>query len=583
MGNAASVRHKRYKHQPHRHPALLAQSAVDYGKAESLSEFEPRAMAPSRSEVARKRSAARRAIREILDQETAECAKLWTLFEEQLRGSFPHWQVQKGQEEAVSQTKAFLLAAVMVHDSTQVGIAMQRAAGLGLKHAAVVVRGLYKTLEDLLSKEDAHGLWMCLASALAEGDAMGMCLWMEEAQEKKLVVPQPVHDYILAESEGLSPPHPPHGTSSKTLPQRGGAAENVRITEWNYQEVFEDRVIEAYSQKDGKELKRLADEARHFGGDPSMAEAALVALEEDLVQAKAATAGGSVPAQRFSAPDPELSALRSTSVSALKAELGKFGADLRGVVEKEELVKMLQAMRRTQSSPNMGSSNPENSHRTNGEFGSFSRASDHMSREPSGDRSSGRERHSSRSGRERSKRHERHSRNKASGSESRDSTASPPKRPSQSPPPFWHAASREQPRATSTAQESFSPGPGNHHHKSHTPPPPGGSSGPSPSSSSSADPSRPAAPPKQSEASRGQPPPPPPAAKASPMSRAEALRCLEITSSDPTADDIRKAYKQAALKWHPDRQHNHERKEEATKKFQETRTAFEFLRNGVGV
>mmetsp|Transcript_19984 Transcript_19984/g.36079 ORF Transcript_19984/g.36079 Transcript_19984/m.36079 type:complete len:544 (+) Transcript_19984:161-1792(+) len=539
MGTAASVRQKRYKHRPHKHPALsVAESVLDYEQAEAMSDFDTRAMGRTKSEVAKKRAAARRVVRDILDKETAECRELWTIFEQQLRGSFPHWQVQRGQEEAVSQTKALLLAAVIVHDSTQVGIGMQRAAGLGLQPAADVARGLYKTLEDLLSKEDAHGLWICLASAIAEGDAISMSLWMDEAQEKKLVVPQPIHDYIQAASGANNVPH---ATSSRSMRGKPYNGEHVRITDWNYQEVFEDKVIDAYGQRDGKELRRLAEEARHFGGDPSMAEAALVALEQDEAQAAVVMNGGSLPAQRLSAPDPELLALRSTSVSALKAELGKMGADLRGVVEKEELVKMLQAMRRSNSSPPVS--------------------------EPAGDS------HRS-SKRSHERRHHSRSHSEAPPSSSSAFAASPP-RPSQSPPPFWQAASKERPRgpaqeSSSSASFSEPKAPWQQAGNNKT-------SGPSASSSHGRSPRRSKS--ESNERNERSPPPPPAASKA--LTRAEALKCLGISSSDPTADEIRKAYKQAALLWHPDRQQNHERKEEATRKFQDTRAAFEFLRNGV--
>jgi len=528
MGTAASVRQKR--HRPPKHAALsVAESCMD--QAEAMSEFDTRAMGRTKSEVGKKRAAARRVVRDILDKETAECRELWTTFEQQLRGSFPHWQVQRGQEEAVSQTKALLLAAVIVHDSTQVGIGMQRAAGLGLQHAADVARGLYKTLEDLLSKEDAHGLWICLASAIAEGDAISMALWMDEAQEKKLIVPQPIHEYILCASAANNT----SATSSRSMRGKPYNGEHVRISDWNYQEVFEDKVIDAYGQRDSKELRRLADEARHFGGDPSMAEAALVALEQDESQGSVVMNGGSMPAQRLSAPDSELLALRSTSVSALKAELGKMGADLRGVVEKEELVKMLQAMRRSRSTPSMS--------------------------EPAGD---------SHKSSKRSHERRAHSRSRSEAPPAQNGFAAAPPRPSQSPPPFWQAASKERPRATTQESNSTK---GNEQQSSQQ----AGSKTSAPSASASHKHSPRRSKPESEERSERSPPPP---AVSKGLTRAEALKCLGIISSDPSADEIRKAYKQAALLWHPDRQQNHERKEEATKKFQEMRAAFEFLRNG---
>merc|ERR1711957_1120454 len=48
-------------------------------------------------------------------------------------------------------------------------------------------------------------------------------------------------------------------------------------------------------------------------------------------------------------------------------------------------------------------------------------------------------------------------------------------------------------------------------------------------------------------------------------------------AGNPTAEEVRRAYKLAALRWHPDRQQNHNCAEEAKKRFQEVRAAFELL------
>lgn len=79
-----------------------------------------------------------------------------------------------------------------------------------------------------------------------------------------------------------------------------------------------------------------------------------------------------------------------------------------------------------------------------------------------------------------------------------------------------------------------------------------------------------------------QPPPRPPSTSCQKgaMTRYAALACLGldcISSVDPTHDEIRRAYKQAALRWHPDRQQNHGCAEEAKQRFQEVRAAFEVL------
>jgi len=70
--------------------------------------------------------------------------------------------------------------------------------------------------------------------------------------------------------------------------------------------------------------------------------------------------------------------------------------------------------------------------------------------------------------------------------------------------------------------------------------------------------------------------PPPPPRTSGPMTRKQALACLELTA-EPAEDELRKAYKKAALRWHPDRRQNHDCADQAKEKFQEVRAAFELL------
>jgi DnaJ-class molecular chaperone len=59
------------------------------------------------------------------------------------------------------------------------------------------------------------------------------------------------------------------------------------------------------------------------------------------------------------------------------------------------------------------------------------------------------------------------------------------------------------------------------------------------------------------------------------------LACLGFAASDnPGKDQLRAAYKKAALRWHPDRHQNHGNEEEAKMKFQELSAAFESLQCG---
>lgn len=60
------------------------------------------------------------------------------------------------------------------------------------------------------------------------------------------------------------------------------------------------------------------------------------------------------------------------------------------------------------------------------------------------------------------------------------------------------------------------------------------------------------------------------------LTRQEAIANLGL-ADDISTEEVRKAYKQVALRWHPDRRHNHGNEEEATRRFQEAKEAFDFF------
>ncbi|CAE8684821.1 unnamed protein product, partial [Polarella glacialis] len=65
-------------------------------------------------------------------------------------------------------------------------------------------------------------------------------------------------------------------------------------------------------------------------------------------------------------------------------------------------------------------------------------------------------------------------------------------------------------------------------------------------------------------------------------SRAAAMECLGLDVSEGLlSDELRQAYKKAALRWHPDRPQNHSNTEEAKRRFQEVRNAFELLQKSL--
>ena len=60
--------------------------------------------------------------------------------------------------------------------------------------------------------------------------------------------------------------------------------------------------------------------------------------------------------------------------------------------------------------------------------------------------------------------------------------------------------------------------------------------------------------------------------------RAAALAVLGFGPTEtPDLSTLKAAYRQCALKWHPDRKQNHDRVEEATENFQKAKEAFDAL------
>eukprot|EP00930_Biecheleria_cincta_P095288 TRINITY_DN8726_c0_g1_i1.p1 TRINITY_DN8726_c0_g1~~TRINITY_DN8726_c0_g1_i1.p1 ORF type:complete len:895 (+),score=231.02 TRINITY_DN8726_c0_g1_i1:33-2687(+) len=77
---------------------------------------------------------------------------------------------------------------------------------------------------------------------------------------------------------------------------------------------------------------------------------------------------------------------------------------------------------------------------------------------------------------------------------------------------------------------------------------------------------------------QSQQPPPSFLPSAAGVGKAKALRVLGFSAAQSVnAEDLRKAYRQQALRWHPDRPQNHGSEQDAKRKFLEVREAFEFM------
>lgn len=512
----------------------------------------PREARAARAGTLRARlQAAQRSVQQALQKEAASCILSWRRIEEELRRSFAEWEraeLTRGPE--AQQVLSVLRAAAMVRDSTQLGLALQRAASLGLRCS----RELPDAVERLLAHEEAEGLWCCLSSALVEADCAALACWLEEARSKDMAVPSEVHEFWLEAMQAVG-----H--------QQGAATESV--SDWDYRELFEARTAEAHARGDREELRRLIAEARRFGVDSALAEAALIALEADSREA-----GPSRPAQqqrqqpRSAGPgaaedlDPELEALRGRGGTSLDAELSKLGVDLRGARDQAELLRMLRdvgakrsaALRRPRAAEGArdgaaaGAESPR------------SRLARALRETRAGSPGT-------------AERPPRAGAGAAAGGGGPEGAGGAARRRASSKeayPGAWQGAARERVRPS-----QWGPAAGGQEGAASS----NGEGGPGPEAGGGARNSGHGGGEEEERQGEREEEAAPPRRGPPALSRAEALERLGL-SGDPAAEDVQRAYKRAALQWHPDRQQNHGRQEEATRRFQEVRAAFELLRAG---
>lgn len=73
-------------------------------------------------------------------------------------------------------------------------------------------------------------------------------------------------------------------------------------------------------------------------------------------------------------------------------------------------------------------------------------------------------------------------------------------------------------------------------------------------------------------------PRPPPLKRPVSSGRAAYLELLGFErNTDPTEEELKKAYRAMAMRWHPDRPHNRERQAEATEMFQAAKEAYDYF------
>jgi len=488
------------------------------------------------TQAAERGEAAALALQIILEQQAGVCRELWRQVHEELNVAEALWESNGQQQQlhtsaaSIADARALLAAAAAACDATQLAEALQQAETLGLVETLPDLRS---SITKLRLEEEAEALWRCLGRALTDRDRFELQLWCDEAAAQGLCVP-------------------PEVTSALRALQ---GAEHARLAELGYQADFDSRVAEARGRGDRQLLQELASEARALGADASSAEASLTALHSNSdgkglpshqgAQPQETPASGSNEQGSLNAED-----LRQLDVASLRANLALSGLDVSCISDKEELIRLLLATSEgqrverstidgTASGSNLGAGMPK-----------YAMPKAAAEARPTAAAASAGDATGPTAGRREAPPNVSAGRPSVAGAK-----ATVPGHPDAA----WRNRPPPPPHQPSGGGSSARPGAGT--------PPGKASAAPFPPRQKRPDE------PWEEGAQR------PPAAKipAGPMTRMRALACLGL-SGEPDEAEVRRAYKQAALRWHPDRRQNHGRADEAKVRFQEVREAFDFLR-----
>jgi len=493
MGNGSGVRSKKYRNSPSAQ-TKNASGNRQQRRVEKISTETPKEA---------RRDAARRAVQAIIETEVVACDRLWEQLRAEFEKCFAQWDSTLGasRSQEIMQARAALRAAMLISNSAHLAVGMHRAKAIGMP-VGTAKESLRQTLDNLLAKEDSEGTWRCLASSLKENDETALSIWLEEAKVKRLDVPLEVHEVWKEE------------VNTRSLKEKSLLAESF---EWHpavggdprLQEMADHRAMEAFEGRDESALRQLIAEAWRRGLDSSLAEAVLISLESDRLEMDEPRKSKQKELRQQPVDDDEdfeLAALRNWGGRALKDELVKFGVDLRGAYEKEDLVQLVHDARGEKKKSDKKSKERRSSCSTAENTGNPGRTANF------GDSNSSRAAADSSTG-------SKPTIGKGTKAQANSADA--------------HTGRPAASQSTSGASSSNSPSP---------------------------------------------PPPRPPVSNAG-MTRAAALECLGLNAAgkDLTMDELRRAYKKGALRWHPDRQQNHGKEEEAKQRFQDVRRAYELL------
>eukprot|EP00929_Paragymnodinium_shiwhaense_P096910 TRINITY_DN58649_c0_g1_i1.p1 TRINITY_DN58649_c0_g1~~TRINITY_DN58649_c0_g1_i1.p1 ORF type:complete len:753 (-),score=198.15 TRINITY_DN58649_c0_g1_i1:324-2582(-) len=250
----------------------------------------------ARTKVSEKMTEAEQAIKLILDEQTSVCKKLWEQLDDEIAMQKAMWRSNPPSAPMLPPAPGDVAAGVsplsaratsprgplldqappLQPPPTPPGGAAGEMASLLLEEAAQardvaqvqealsqavdtfglppISEALAAALERLRQEEDYEVMWRCLLRALREADRVELQLWCDEAVERGLLIPEPVKATIEA-IEG---------------------DERARLAELGYQAELDARVLDASKRGDKPALEALIREAELLGADTSSAEAALL-------------------------------------------------------------------------------------------------------------------------------------------------------------------------------------------------------------------------------------------------------------------------------------------------------------------
>lgn len=226
-------------------------------------------------------SAATQQVLQILREQEAISRGLRQSLEEELQLSFALWESTGASSEVVAARRSAVTGALHQDtDASSLTAAVQSAEEAGLSWSGTSVTEL---LDKLQREEDLEGIWRCLASSLSAQDRVGIAFWIEEATKQGLEVPLEVEEAVKSLRDD----------------------EASRLQELEHGAALDRLTTKAFAAKNAEALRHLVEEAQRLQIDASSPLAALAALEGEEPPASAPSSSSTTPPPADPRPSAE--------------------------------------------------------------------------------------------------------------------------------------------------------------------------------------------------------------------------------------------------------------------------------------